>query len=230
MDENIKNETVDEIINEIINKTTNETAAEPNPEETEPAAEYTDLSEEDSSSVPLNFDYYNKNNDDYSSLKKAALIAAISLCAIIAVAGGLRSLDQKKDEKVSVVESSHFDSYPGSPYADDNVITSRGTTENSLEYTVYQSHVRITGFGDVMMPIDLKVPATIEDKPVTEIDYYVFSYCQLRSLYIANPDCIFFENFDGFPPVPTEVVLAGKEGSEVQKIAEKYGNQFVVIK
>lgn len=198
-----------------------------NDEEKETTDEYSDVSVNDEeSSVPLNFDYYRKT--DNSSLKKTIIIALTALFSIIAVAGALRTIDKRhsNDNVISESESSYYDSYPGSPYADDTVITEQGMTDNGLGYTLYESHARITSFKDVMVPIDLTVPASIRNMPVTEIDYFVFSYCQLKSLTISNPDCIFFDSFDDFPPVPAETAIIAPEGSDAQKIAEKYGNPF----
>lgn len=204
--------------------------AEEKDQESESDNIYSDMAEKnEEDSIPLDFDYYTPT--DNASLKKAFLIAVISLCSILFIAGAIRTIDKRNTaEVVSQSESSYYDSYPGSPYADDTEITAKGTTTNGLEFTMYKNHVRITGFTDVLIPIDLSIPDNIKGVPVTEIDYYVFSYCALKSLTIPNPDCIFFDSSDDFPPVPKETAIIAPEGSDAQKIAEKYGNQFTASK
>lgn len=188
--------------------------------------EYPDLSvSSDESPIPLNFDYYKKT--DYGSLKRMLTIAGIALCGIVIVAGAMKTIDKRKTAAMeSEEESSFYDSYPGSPYADDTKLIAKGSTDNGLSYNLYESHVRITDFKDILMPIDFSLPASIDGVPVTEVDYYVFSYCQLKTLTVNNPECIFFDDDTELSPIATGTAIIADSGSYAQRIAEKYGNPF----
>lgn len=203
------------------NINTNETAAEEKDG-------YTDLSDKsEENTVPLNFDYYKKT--DYTSIRNTAFICGISLLAVITVIAAVKTVDTRKESDIDeqlMTEPTYSEAYPGSPYADDTNVTERSYTDDGLSYTLYKHHARITDYKDIFVPIDFTVPSTIKGLPVTEIDYYVFSYCQLKSLTIENPECIFFDGEDELSPVAVDTELIAAEGSDAQRVAEKYGNKF----
>ena len=196
--------------------------------EAEEVSGYTDLSDKsEDSAVPLNFDYYKKT--DYSAIGKTFAIAGISVVAIIIAFSAIKSIDKRKEAAIESeieVTTSYSDAYPGSPYADDTKVSEKSYTSDGLSYTLYQHHARITDYKDIFVPIDFTIPDKIKGLPVTEIDYYVFSYCKLTSLTVSNPECIFFDGDDELSPVAVDTEIIAPEGSDAQRVAEKYGNKF----
>jgi hypothetical protein len=185
---------------------------------------YVDLSVSDTDDrIPLNFDYYEKKE---KSISKVPLI--IVGCAVLALvsSAALRSFSNKKDSVSSFSETSYNDSYSASPYAYDTLKIGSGVTENGLEYTEYAEHIRITGCSDIMYPFDMVIPYSVNQKPVAEIDYYVFSFSALKSLTVKNPECIFFED-NSTPVVDTNVTVRAAEDSVAHEMAIKYGNEFI---
>ena len=180
---------------------------------------------DEESAVPLNFDYYKKK--DYSSAKRIAACAAAVICGFCVVGGALKTISKRKQPEMSseAVPATDY-SYPGSPYADDNIVYRKNTTDKGLEYTVYDSHVRITGCSDFIYNGSVTIPFSIEGKPVTEVDYYVFTYLKLKSIAVANPNCIFFVDDTAAPFDPNTVIIAA-ENSNAKQTADKYGNQFM---
>lgn len=186
--------------------------------------EYTDLSaKDDEDRVPLDFDYYKKS--DHSGTKRWAMLLGGCLLFAVCLFGAMKELGEKTSKPVEVSIVSQSDAYKDSPYAYDTQWTSKSMTDDGLYYTEYTEHVRITGYRDILYPFDLTIPAFINNKPVTEIDYYVFSYSVLNSLTVSDPQCIFFEDNDS-PPVDTKVTIIAAEDSKAHEMAEKYGNPF----
>ena len=196
--------------------------------EAEEVSGYTDLSDKsEDSAVPLNFDYYKKT--DYNAIGKTFAIAGISVLAVILSVAAIRSIDKRKEKAIEseIAATTYYsDAYPGSPYADDTKLYEKGYTNNGLGYTLYEHHARITEYKDIFIPIDFTIPDKIKGLPVTEIDYYVFSYCKLTSLTVSNPECIFFDGDDELSPVAVDTEIIAPEGSDAQRVAEKYGNKF----
>ncbi|MGB4093746.1 MAG: hypothetical protein WBK46_17655 [Ruminococcus flavefaciens] len=202
----------------------NENNEKDNEKEVNPG--YTDLSEKsEDSSVPLNFDYYKKT--DYSSVMRTIVIAGVSVLAIVCAAAAIRTVDKRKSADIQLTtEPFNKNAYPDSPYADDLTVTEKSYTDDGLSYTLYEHHARITEYKDIFIPIDFTIPDQIKGLPVTEIDYYVFSYCKLKSLTVTNPECIFFDGDDDLSPVAVDTEIIAPEGSDAQRVAEKYGNKF----
>ncbi|MBR1823743.1 MAG: hypothetical protein IJ779_05865 [Ruminococcus sp.] len=185
---------------------------------------YTDLSVHDSENrIPLNFDYY--KTTDHSDSKRRAMLIAGCLLFSVCLFGAMKTLGEKTSQSKEVSAVSQSDAYKDSPYAYDTQHISENMTSNGLYYTEYAEHVRITGYRDILFPYDLTIPAFINNKPVTEVDYYVFSYSVLKSLTVSDPQCIFFEDAST-PPVDTKVTIIAREDSKAHEMAEKYGNPF----
>ncbi len=187
--------------------------------------EFVDLSEKNSEdSVPLDFSYYNVS--DHSGIKRIALIIGGCILFTAVLIGTLSEISRRTSKPVDIIIEAPSDSYAGSPFADDTNLIAQSMTENGLYYNEYDNHIRITGFRDMLYPFPMEIPQYINNKPVGEIDYYVFSYSVLKSLTIHDPQCIFFED-GSLPPVDTKVTIIAPAGSKAQEIAEKYGNPFI---
>ena len=222
-------------MNEEKNKTENEevtdteTAEETKADESEKAVIEDDTSaaenSDDEKKVPLDFSYYKA--PDSAAPKRMTVLAVSCLIFLIVFAGALKTINDKTNKPLPHAESSYTDAYDGSPYAYDTHQVGTGITENGLYYTEYEDHARITQYRDILYPFDITIPDFINNKPVAEVDYYVFSYSVLNSLTVANPECIFFED-GNLPPVDTKVAIIASEDSKAHTMAIKYGNPFTV--